>query len=112
MLPHVPDLAGRIGIISLAEVLFIQRLEYLGHIDAVQPHLVRIDILVPVVAGRGPRLFPQRFPQDIRSLPVLFLSGLLIQFKQHPAFVDVVQSVLLRVICLDGAVLQDEPVNV
>ena len=108
--PYCLNLAQDVGKIAAAEAGFVQGAEGLGHINAVQPHLIRVYRLVPEVSLRRPRLKIQLSAQNFSGFPVFFLSRLFVQGEQRPSLVDVVQTALLRGICADAPVLPDEAV--
>ena len=100
------DLAQDIGIIPAAKSLLVQGIEHLSHVDAVQPDLVGVDGLVPEIPLHGSGLTRQVALQVLRRQAVFFLPGGPVQGQQHPALVDVVQVVFLRLVGTDGAVGQ------
>ena len=89
----------------------IQGVEGLGHIQAVQPDLVGVNLLVPEVALHGAGLAEKLAPQHVGGLAVLLLVGLIIEGEEHAALVDVVQIILALVVGEDGAILGHEMVD-
>ncbi|MNC48251.1 hypothetical protein D3C75_973540 [compost metagenome] len=67
--------------------------EYSGHIEAIQPHLVRVFVLVPVSAFRGPVQRQQQMAQLIGSNPVLRLAGPRMQREQQQSGLNRIQLV-------------------
>ena len=89
----------------------ICNVEGLGHVGAVQPHLPRIDVLVPEVALFGAGLGGQLAADGLDGLAVLFIPKDIVQGEQVFALIHVIQIVLLGVVGLDGAVFLHEPVD-
>jgi hypothetical protein len=86
------------------------------HVDAVGPHLMRVDLLVPEAAVRRARLRGElRAQRDQRlavALPIGGVAGFGAEREQHLAHVDVVEHVVVRVVALDGAARPDQPIDV
>ena len=108
---YVFNLAHDVGIGFAPKVLFVQGIEGLGHVDAVQPHLVGVDGLVPEIPLMGAGLPAQLCPEEIRRPAVFFIPGALIQGKKHPALVDVVQVIGFRLEGADGTVLAHKVIH-
>ena len=89
----------------------ILHVEGLGHVGAVQPHLPRIDVLVPEVALLGAGLGEQLAADGVDGLAVLLVPEDVVQDEQVLALIHVVQVVLLGVVGLDGAVLLHKVVD-
>jgi len=90
----------------------ILRIERPGHVDAVEPHLVRIDELVPEAARARARLSRKLLAQERNRLPETRVAAGLVQRKQQPAGRDLVQVVIGQPIGRDAAVLLHEAVHV
>ena len=73
MLPDGGNLPDHIAVIPFSEMLFVQGGEGLRHVDAVQPDLVGIDVLMPPGAFRRPGLILQRPVERFRRPAVFFL---------------------------------------
>ncbi|MNI67408.1 hypothetical protein D3C73_1230380 [compost metagenome] len=67
--------------------------EYPGHIQAVEPHLVRIFVLMPISALGRPVHRPQQIPQLLRSYSILLQSGPLLQREQQQPGLNRIQLV-------------------
>jgi hypothetical protein len=77
----------------------------LGHVQAIEPHLRRIDLLVPKAAFRGARVRPELRAQQTGRLPVFVLFRILIKKQEHSAQLDIIQIVLIDAISPDRAVI-------
>ena len=80
--------------------------EGLGHVGAVQPHLVGIDLLVPVTAAGGAWLQVELVVQELRSLGILCLRGGAVEEEHGAAHLDVVEGVGV------GLVASNRPIGV
>ena len=110
MLSDVLDLLyGVRGLI--ATILCILCGKDLRHINAVKPHLVRVDKLVPEAAMLGAGLLGKVLCVVLDSKAVLFLSRPFIKLEKHTALVDIVKVVLCNIIADDRAVLTDVVVD-
>ena len=89
----------------------ILHVEGLGHVGAVQPDLVGIDLLVPEVALLGAGLGLQLAADRLNGVAVALVAGQVVQRKQVFALVDVVQVVLGGVVGLNDAVVLDKVVQ-
>ena len=90
--------------LHLVEAGLVLHVERLCHIGAVQPHLPRVDVLVPEVALLGAGLGEQLAADGVDGLAVLLVPVDVVQDEQVLALIHVVQIVLLGVVGLDGAV--------
>ena len=89
----------------------VLHVEGLGHVGAVQPHLPRVDVLVPEVALFGAGLGGQLAADGLDGLAVLFIPKDIVQGEQVLALIHVIQIVLLGVVGLDGAILLHKGIN-
>ena len=71
--------------------------EGLGHVGAVEPHLVGVDLLVPVAAAGGAGLQGELVVEELGGLGVLFLLGDAVDEQDGAAHLDVVEGVARRV---------------
>ena len=78
--------------------------EGLGHVGAVEPHLVGVDLLVPVAARGGARLDGELVFEEPGGLGVLFLLGNAVDEQRGAAHLDVVEGVAGGFVGGDGAV--------
>ena len=92
-------------------MLLIQGGEGLGHVDAVQPDLIGVNLLVPEAALPRAGLRFQLPPQKIGGFFVLFLACFFKQREQHPAFVHIVQRVAFGFVGADSAVVIHKGIN-
>ena len=72
----------------------ILRVEGFGHVEAVQPHLVRVDLLVPEAAVGIARLLLQLHEERIQHLPVTRLARAVVELEERTPRADVVEVVL------------------
>ena len=72
--------------------------ERLGHVQAVQPYLAGIDLLVPEGAGLGPGLLPELSAGRFDRSGIPRIGSGLIQGNQRPGRADMVQVELLPVV--------------
>ena len=77
----------------LIEGARIFRVEWPGHIHAVQPHLVGVDLFVPETARPGARLRPELRAQQVHRLLKPFLAGGAVEQEQQPPGIDLVEVV-------------------
>ena len=80
--------------------------EHLRHVEAVQPDLVGVDLLVPEVALVGAGLTLQLTAQGIDGAAVLLLAGEAVHIKENSAFADVVQVVVGLLVTAKAAILE------
>ena len=89
----------------------VLRIERLGHVQAVEPHLLRIDLLVPESALRRSRLRSKLLAECVRRLRVSNVVSGLEQKKQHSSFVDLIEIELGWAIALDRAIGMHERID-
>ena len=84
---HQPDLPGNIVVIRnrFVEQVGILRIKRLGHVQTVQPHLMRIPLFVPEPAIAGARLGLELFSQQSRSLLIPLFMGELPEIQHRLA---------------------------
>ena len=97
--------------LHLVKAGLVLHVEGLRHIGAIQPHLPRIDVLVPEVALLGAGLGEQLAADGVNGPAVLLIPEDVVQGEQVLALVYVVQVILLGVIGLDGAILLHKEVD-
>ena len=71
------------------------RIKRRTHIDTVQPHLVRIHLLMPESAILIARMSVELAAQQVESFPVLLLLRLLIDAEQELARIQTVYVILM-----------------
>src|ERR1051326_4901562 len=79
----------------------VLRVERLGHVEAVEPHLRWINLLVPEASLVRARLRPQLFAQKRGGTPVLLLTRDVVESEQKSARHDVVEAVVFRFVSSD-----------
>src|SRR2546430_12905713 len=77
--------------------------ERLAHVQAIEPHLVRINLLVPKATLMRARLRLQLFAQQIGSLLVFLLFSYPIERQQKFSFVDIIEVVVVQLVGFDRA---------
>ena len=83
------------------------------HEDAVEPHLVGVDGLVPEhLVGFGARLVLQLLHHGLHSQQVLLLGPLLVHAGDEVAGADVVEVIVQNVVAADVALSVDHRVGV
>ena len=102
------NLLERVGIITGAEIFLIQRQKGLRHVKTVQPDLIGIDGFVPEVSLVCAGLSAQLVHLGFCSLAVFLFPGLLIELKEDPSLVDVIQGKFFRFVGADGSVFDNE----
>ena len=83
-----------------------------AHIDAVQPHLVRIDLLMPETSVLVPGLPVELGTNQVQSFLILRVFRLLVDAEQDLARIDAVEAVFLYLVLLDGAVGIDHGIGI
>ena len=90
-----------------------QRVERQTHEDAVEPHLIRVDGLVPIdLVGLCARLVLQLAHQQLHRFKILDLRPLLVHAGDEVSCADVVEVIVLDVVAADGAVLANHRIGV
>ena len=92
---HCLYLLHYIGEVSVSEVLHIQCVKRLRHIDAVEPHLIGINGFVPEISLPGSGLCFDLLHKTVCSKAVLLCSRLFIKLKQHSSLIDIVKICFL-----------------
>ena len=90
--------------------LRVLREERRAHVQAVEPHLIRVPLLVPEAAFLGARMLAHLLAQELDGLAVLFVLRLRVEQEQRLAGVDAVDVVLVLVVRADRAVGLDNAV--
>ena len=108
MLRHRQEMPDDIRIDRRLQILrkisgSIFRIERLGHVQSVQPHLLGIDLLVPETAFRRPRLVDQLVEQHVHRLAVFLLSGQIVKPQQGTSRTDVVGREVGFLVFVDGS---------
>ncbi len=78
--------------------------EGFGHVGAVEPHLVGVDLLVPVAAAGGARLKGELVVEELGGAGVLGVLGDAVEEEDGAAHLDVVEGVGLGLVADDCAV--------
>ncbi len=78
--------------------------EGFGHVGAVEPHLVGVDLLVPVAAAGGARLKGELIVEELGGAGVLGVLGDAVEEEDGAAHLDVVEGVGLGLVADDCAV--------
>src|SRR5947208_6275983 len=94
-----------VEICILMQSLRILRVERLGHVQAVKPHLRGIDLLVPEAAVGSTWLGLQLCAQKRGRLEVLFFFRDLIEQQQNSAVEYVVEVVVVKPVRLNRAII-------
>ena len=100
---HYDELAYHVGGHVLAVATAIFGHERRAHVEPVEPHLVRVDLLVPESALARARMGAHLCPQQVGGLAEALFVGLVVEVEQELARVDVVDVILGRVVVEDGA---------
>ncbi len=100
-----------LALLHLREAGLVAHVERLRHVEAVQPDLVRVDVLVPEAAFLRARHRVELGADKVERLPVLFIAGLVVEKEQVRRGVDVVEVVLLDVVGPDRPVLPDKEID-
>ncbi len=82
------------------------------HVEAVQPDLPGISLLVPEIAVAGPRMGIELAAQRPQGFGVTRVPGLAVEQEQDLAGVDVVEAVFVALVTLDRPVRSDPEVDV
>jgi hypothetical protein len=102
------DLLGDIveigGLVEVGGVLGVERA---GHEEAVEPHLVRVNLLVPEAAAGGARLLAELVAQGLQGNAVAVGGRLLVEREEDFAGRDRVEGVILLLVAGDGSVGRD-----
>jgi hypothetical protein len=96
----------------LAEGARVLGVERLRHVQPVEPHLLRVDLLVPEAALGRARLRAELRAQRVERPPVARLLGALVQAEEQAALRDLVEVELRDVVALDRPVGLHEAVHV
>ena len=108
MLRHRPELEGDVFEARRFQAVRdetqgILRIERLGHVESVQPHLLRIDLLVPETAFRGAGLALDLMVKRIHRHTVLLFPGQFIEAEKGPARTDMVRRIIRNFVFVDPA---------
>ena len=105
VLVHEEELAGDVvevgGLLEGGGVLGPKGL---GHVGAVEPHLVGVDLLVPVAAAGGAGLKGELVVEELGGAGVLGVLGDAVEEEDGAAHLDVVQRVRVGFVAGDCAV--------
>ena len=86
----------------------IEGVEGLGHVQAIQPHLLRIDFFVPEASFRSAGLLPDLQVERIHHLAVLLPAGQFIQAEEGAARADMVHGIGAALVVRDAPVGVDD----
>ena len=88
-------------------------IERQSHEDAVEPHLIGVDGLMPIhLVNIGTGLVLQLAHHELHGFQVLGFGPLLIHAGNEVSGADVVQVVVLQLIALDAAIVQNHRVGI
>jgi hypothetical protein len=90
--------------IGFSETMGVPGVERRGHINAVKPHLVRIDLFVPKAPLTRPGLRLELSHQQAHGLPISLVARLLIQSEKEFASVDLIKVEVLEFVRANAAV--------
>ena len=93
------------ALLKAAEAQAVADSERSLHVQAVEPHLVRITLLVPESAGGGPWLCFKLLHEHINSCLVFLLAGQIVDAEHDVAHPDLIHAVCFKIICADNSVL-------
>src|SRR6185503_2295005 len=102
------DVVKRSGLVESGGPL---RVERFAHEETVEPHLRRIDLLVPEASSRRARVSLQLLAQERRGFAVLLLLRFLVKQQQNAAGKNMIDVVLVDRVCANGTVVGDEVVH-
>ena len=107
---YVPKLLKAILTAFKASVSsFIFHIEWLCHIKAIKPYLIRIDIFVPEVTIFCTRHGCKLGSNGVHCFSILLFSSKVIEFKKACGTVDVVYIVFFNAVGLDRSVFIYKP---
>src|SRR5947209_1450527 len=86
-------------------------IERLSHVEAVEPHLRRINLLMPEAAFRSARVSLQLLAQSISSFLVLLLFSHLVKQKQDSTVKYIVQVVVIEFVGANRSIVIYKMVN-
>src|SRR5690242_14075597 len=102
------DVAESGGLLEHGRILCVKRF---GHVEAVEPHLVRISLFMPEAAGRRSRLHVNLLADDGCRLVVLLFSCPAVEKQEFAAEGYFVETEVLRLVRGDCAVIGHQPVH-
>jgi hypothetical protein len=103
------DLVGNVvkgGAVVEAEGVF--RIEGLGHVEAIEPHLPGITFFVPEAAVLGAGVRGQLGAEEFCGFAVPFLAGHAVEAEDGFAGSDMVDVVIIELIAVDGTIGLDK----
>jgi len=80
------------------------------HVEAIQPHLVGIDFLVPEASVAGPGMGVKLFEQGVHGHPETGVPGRVRQVNEYLAGVDEIQVVVAAFVQVYGAIVGNDAV--
>ena len=100
------NLFGRLieGLVIAAKRGCITGIKRRAHVKAIQPHLIRVPLLVPEPAIKCARLCVQLLPQNGGRLLITFLVRQRPQREHGLAGIERVQLIFLRPVTLNAAI--------
>ncbi len=102
------DVVERLGLGERGGVFGVERL---GHVEAVEPHLLRIFSFVPESAGGRARVIDQLLAQERRGLVILRVLRHAVKKQQLAAEQNIVERIFVRFVSRDGTVRSDELIH-
>ena len=82
------------------------------HVHAIEPHLVRIDLLVPETSIGIARLSIELASKQVQCFLVLHIFGLFIDAEKDFPRIHTIKAILFQLIFLDGTVVVDHRIGV
>jgi hypothetical protein len=81
------------------------------HIQAIQPHLVGVDLFVPESAAEGAHLMLKLVDQNTDRSSIPRVAGRLKQWEQQPARVNLIQVIFIYLVAAYLSLRVDKMVN-
>ena len=109
---HIEELL--VAVLAICTVIvndLILHVERLCHVESIEPDLVRVNLLVPEIAGGSAGLSFELAVHGVNRATILLLASQIIEIKERLSSIYVVEIVLLRMVGVDRTVLLDEIVN-
>ena len=97
-------LHGIVYQVGTPELRSVARQERRSHVKPVQPHLMRIDQLVPEAPFQRARMAAQLAYQHVHRFLVLPVLGFAVQVEQHFPRIDEIQVIICHLVFPDGSV--------
>ena len=103
---------GRVLRVAFEEARCVARVERTAHVESVEPHLVRVHLLVPEAAFGHARLDRELRELRVDDLPQPLASAKIVHVEGELARVDAVELAVLHSVAEDFAVLSHHAVDV